>query len=158
MILQTDNLYPNSFLIYSWSKSLSIPGERIGFVAAHPDIDDPRMADGLTVANRTLGFVNAPASMQLAIAGLLDITVDVSDYRRRRDLFVAGLEKAGYDFQAPEGTFYIFPKSPIADEQRVRITEYRDRHGFRRFECDKRQITVFILADKCRGKKSAVIE
>jgi len=110
------SLYPNSFLIYSWSKSLSIPGERIGFVAAHPDIDDPRMADGLTVANRTLGFVNAPASMQLAIAGLLDITVDVSDYRRRRDLFVTGLEKAGYDFQAPEGTFYIFPKSPIADD------------------------------------------
>lgn len=110
------SLHPNSFLVYSWSKSLSIPGERIGYVAVHPDIDDPAMADGLTFSNRVLGFVNAPASMQHIAAALLDVTVDVDVYRRKRDLCSAALREAGYEFLEPEGTFYFFPRSPLEDD------------------------------------------
>ncbi len=108
--------YKNSFLVYSWSKSLSIPGERIGYVAVNPGIDDPSMAAGLTFSNRILGFVNAPASMQLVATEILDSMVDVGKYKAIRDRFAEGLAEAGYDFILPEGTFYFFPKSPIPDD------------------------------------------
>jgi aspartate aminotransferase len=110
------SLYPNSFMVYSWSKSLSIPGERIGFIAAHPEIDDPDVRGGLTFSNRVLGFVNAPAAMQHIAGQLLDETVDVNDYRAKRDRLVAGLREAGYDLVVPEGTFYVFPRSPLEDD------------------------------------------
>ncbi|MCK5689625.1 pyridoxal phosphate-dependent aminotransferase [Myxococcota bacterium] len=108
--------HPNSFLLYSWSKSLSIPGERIGFIAINPAIDDPvGLMDALTFCNRTLGFVNAPAAMQLVVAKLLNVTIDVGWYKKRRDMLVDGLRDIGFDLIAPEGTFYIFPKSPDPD-------------------------------------------
>jgi aspartate aminotransferase len=111
------SLHDNGFLIYSWSKSLSIPGERIGFIAVNPKADDPAgLAGGLTFANRILGFVNAPATMQLAAAQLLDVTIDVGWYRERRDRFLDGLRSAGYDVVTPEGTFYVFPRSPDPDD------------------------------------------
>lgn len=107
----------NAFLVYSWSKSLSIPGERIGYVAVNPQAEDaPALANGLTFSNRTLGFVNAPASMQLLAAQLLSVTIDVNWYRERRDRCVEGLMRAGMDVQVPDGTFYVFPKSPEPDE------------------------------------------
>jgi aspartate aminotransferase len=110
-------LHTNSFLCYSWSKSLSLPGERIGYIAVNPQIDDPQgIADGLTFATRTLGFVNAPATMQLLVTKLLDVTIDVGWYRARRDRVLYGLRAAGYDVLTPEGTFYVFPKSPEPDD------------------------------------------
>lgn len=110
------NDYDNSILIYSWSKALSIPGDRIGFVAASPRCGDKRVADALTFANRTLGFVNAPATMQLAVLRLLDVPPPVEEYRRLRDRTVEGLRRAGYDFVVPEGAFYVFPRSPVPDD------------------------------------------
>lgn len=110
------NDYDNSLLIYSWSKALSIPGDRIGFVAASPRCADRRVADALIFANRTLGFVNAPATMQLAVLRLLDVPPPVETYRRLRDRTVEGLRRAGYDFVVPEGAFYVFPRSPIPDD------------------------------------------
>ncbi len=110
--------YPNSFFIFSWSKALSVPGDRIGFVAVHDGIDDTRMAAGLVFANRILGFVNAPAILQHAVADLLDVSIDVAHYRLRRDLLYGGLVDAGYDVVKPEGAFYLFPRTPIPDDVR----------------------------------------
>ena len=107
----------NSIVLSSYSKELSLPGERIGFLAVHPEIEDKTaLLNALTLANRILGFVNAPALMQRAVAKLQDASVDNSIYTRRRELFCTILREAGYDFMAPKGAFYIFPKSPIADD------------------------------------------
>ncbi len=111
------SLHDNGLLIYSWSKSLSIPGERIGYIAINPRIDDPMVfSSGLTFSTRTLGFVNAPATSQLAVLRLLDVTIDIGWYKQRRDRFLEGLRQAGYDVVTPEGTFYIFPRCPIPDD------------------------------------------
>ena len=109
--------YSQSILVTSFSKNLSLPGERIGYLAAHPDIDDkPQLMAGMTMANRILGFVNAPAFMQLTVAELLETTADVAQYARKRELICAVLEAAGFEFHKPMGAFYVFPKSPIADD------------------------------------------
>ncbi len=111
--------YPESFVVTSFSKDLSIPGERIGFAAAHPGISDKEgILGGMVLCNRILGYVNAPALMQRAVAKLLDQSVDISIYQKRRDLFYEGLTKCGYEVVKPEGAFYLFPKSPIEDDVR----------------------------------------
>jgi aspartate aminotransferase len=110
---------PNSIVATSYSKDLSLPGERIGFVAVNPAADDrDALMGALALANRILGFVNAPSLMQKVIAGLDGECVDVSAYQAKRDRLAAGLEASGYDFDLPEGAFYLFPKSPIPDEGR----------------------------------------
>jgi len=107
----------NSIVLSSYSKELSLPGERIGYLAVHPEIEDKAALLGaLTLANRILGFVNAPALMQRVVARLQDASVDSSIYTRRRELFCTILSQAGYEFVPPKGAFYIFPKSPIADD------------------------------------------
>jgi len=116
------NAYPASFIATSYSKSLSIPGERIGYIAVNPAMDDlNEVVGGLVLSNRILGFVNAPALMQRIIAGLEGVKVDVELYRRKRDLLCDGLSAAGYDLRKPEGAFYLFLKTPIADD--VRFTD-----------------------------------
>jgi aspartate aminotransferase len=114
--------YPCSFIASSYSKSLSLPGERIGYIAVNPAmVDLEEVMEGLTLCNRILGFVNAPALMQRAIAGLHGVRVDVEAYRRKRDLICDGLVSVGYPVTKPEGAFYLFLKTPITDD--VRFTE-----------------------------------
>jgi aspartate aminotransferase len=109
--------YKNSMVVASYSKDLSLPGERIGYIAVHPEISDHGPLIGaMTLANRILGFVNAPALMQRVVAKLQGVTVDCSIYARRRELFCQILKEAGYEFTPPRGAFYLFPKSPIADD------------------------------------------
>jgi aspartate aminotransferase len=109
--------YPNSIVATSYSKDLSLPGERIGFVAVNPAAEDlPALMGALTLANRILGYVNAPSLMQRVIADVGDACVDVSIYQRKRDLLASGLRAAGYDFTLPAGAFYLFPKSPTPQE------------------------------------------
>ena len=111
--------YQNSIIVSSYSKDLSLPGERIGYIAAHPEIEGkPQLLGAMTLANRILGFVNAPALMQRVVAELQGITVDCGIYARRRQLFCKVLAEAGYEFIPPRGAFYMFPKSPIADDAR----------------------------------------
>ncbi|MBN4071748.1 pyridoxal phosphate-dependent aminotransferase, partial [Desulfotalea psychrophila] len=107
----------NSLVLSSYSKDLSLPGERIGYLAVHPDITDKgALLDAMTLANRILGFVNAPALMQRVVAELQDVSVDNSIYEKRRGTFCKILQDAGFDFIPPKGAFYVFPKSPIEDD------------------------------------------
>jgi len=109
--------HPYSMVITSYSKDLSLPGERIGYVAVNPRMENwKQVVDGLTFCNRILGFVNAPALMQHIISKLQGIQVDVSEYQRKRDNLCRGLAEAGYSFIKPEGAFYLFLKSPIPDD------------------------------------------
>ncbi len=109
--------YRESFLVTSFSKDLSLAGERIGYIATHPQIADKDIIiEGLILCNRILGFVNAPAVMQRLIPFLLEDSVDVAQYQQKRDLLCEGLEAAGYIFTTPGGTFYLFPETPIPDD------------------------------------------
>jgi aspartate aminotransferase len=111
------NAYNESFVVTSFSKDLSLPGERIGYLAANPDISDKDIIiAGLVLCNRCLGYVNAPALMQRAIPYLLEESVDISLYQKKRDMLCSGLASFGYDIVKPEGTFYLFPKAPIEDD------------------------------------------
>ena len=109
--------YANSIVVSSYSKTLSLAGERIGYLAVNPQIEGKALLmGGLIMCNRMLGFVNAPALMQRVVARLQGVTVDTDIYRRKRDLFCDGLTAAGYDIVKPEGAFYLFPKTPIPDD------------------------------------------
>ncbi len=109
--------YANSMVATSFSKDLSIPGERLGYIAMNPNASDAAATmDGLVLSNRILGFVNAPALMQRAVRTVLRDIVDVSVYQRRRDRLYQALTGFGYECVKPEGAFYLFPKSPLADD------------------------------------------
>ena len=109
--------YRNSIIATSYSKSISIPGERIGFLAINPGITDCELlTGGIILCTRILGFVNAPAFMQRVIGKMQGTLVDIDEYKRKRDLLCAGLSAAGYRFAKPEGAFYLFPCSPIDDD------------------------------------------
>lgn len=109
--------YNESMITASYSKDISIPGERLGFIAINPNAsfkDDLKAA--MAVTNRILGFVNAPALMQRVVARLQGISVDISEYARKRDLICNGLANSGYEFMKPSGAFYLFPRTPISDD------------------------------------------
>ncbi|MBW1981885.1 MAG: pyridoxal phosphate-dependent aminotransferase [Deltaproteobacteria bacterium] len=109
--------YRNTIITSSYSKDISLPGERIGYLAVHPEADQVTLLmDALVLANRVLGFVNAPAFMQRVVRDLQGSCVDVNLYQTRRDLFCRGLTEAGYEMITPRGAFYLFPRSPIADD------------------------------------------
>ena len=108
-----------SIVATSHSKDLALPGERIGYIAVHPDYDDKgELMDGLIFCNRTLGFVNAPALMQRIVARLQSETVDVGEYQAKRDFLYGQLRNMRYDVVKPQGAFYMFPRSPIDDDAR----------------------------------------
>ena len=110
-------LYPHSVVVTSYSKDLSLPGERIGFAAVNPSADDAeRLVDGVVLCTRILGYVNAPALMQRVIGSLQGTAVDVEIYRRKRDLFCSALSSMGYQLDVPQGAFYIFPRAPGGDD------------------------------------------
>ncbi len=111
--------YRNTVVCYSWSKSLSLPGERIGYVCVPSEVSDfGDIMDCLSVATRIMGFVNAPSLQQLSVIRCLDDKADIAFYKRNRDMLCEGLSAAGLEFARPDGAFYLWVKSPIADEQR----------------------------------------
>ena len=109
--------YPHTIRVTSHSKDLSLPGERIGYIAVSPLCEETdELVSALIFANRTLGFVNAPALMQRLVAPLQKNSVKIRDYEEKRDLLYSSLKAFGYQVVKPQGAFYIFPKAPIEDD------------------------------------------
>ncbi|HEX9080603.1 MAG TPA: pyridoxal phosphate-dependent aminotransferase [Desulfuromonadaceae bacterium] len=114
------NIFPlveSSVVVTSHSKDLALPGERIGYLAANPAMATVmQFMEGAIFSNRVLGFVNAPALMQRLVAKLQDESVDIADYQAKRDLLVRELTGMGFSMVRPDGAFYLFPESPLADD------------------------------------------
>ena len=110
--------YDNTIVGYSFSKSLSLPGERIGYLVIPDQVKDSELVlQAANVANRILGFVNAPTLQQKLIAKCLDAKTDISYYDRNRETLYQGLLDCGFECIKPEGAFYLFMKAPIQDEK-----------------------------------------
>ncbi|MCK5783202.1 MAG: pyridoxal phosphate-dependent aminotransferase [Desulfobacterales bacterium] len=109
--------YKETIVCTSYSKDISVPGERIGFLAVNPEaVYKNDLVNGSALANRILGFVNAPALMQRIMGQLQGVSVDISIYEKRKDLLCDGLSDCGYEFTRPAGAFYLFPKAPGGDD------------------------------------------
>ena len=110
--------YKNTLVGYSFSKSLSLPGERIGYVVVPKEASDAEdLIRGIEISNRTLGFVNAPSLIQKAVARCLNEKTDVAFYDENRTMLYEGLTKLGFTCIKPEGAFYLWVKSPVPDEE-----------------------------------------
>lgn len=112
--------YKNSIVCTSYSKDLSIPGERIGWLTVNPEAEDhTNLINGIILCNRILGYVNAPALMQRTIAELQGVSVDIDLYKKKRDYLAEKLAQFGYQFRIPEGTFYFFIEAPGGDDMEI---------------------------------------
>ena len=110
-------IYHRSMIATSHSKDLALPGERIGYIAVNPEIENKgELVSGLIFSNRILGFVNAPALMQNLIRHLQDVTVSVPEYQQKRDFLYNSLTEMGYKLVKPQGAFYMFPRTPIEND------------------------------------------
>lgn len=110
--------YENTMVVYSYSKSLSLPGERIGYVIIPDELEDSENTiAAATIANRISGCVNAPSLIQLAVARCVRVQVDLEFYDRNRRTLYEGLTRCGFSCVKPEGAFYLWMKSPVADEK-----------------------------------------
>lgn len=110
--------YENAIIGYSFSKSLSLPGERIGYLVIPDEVADSEdVISAAGTATRILGYVNAPSLMQKAVAKCLDAQADVPYYDRNREDLYNGLKEMGFECIKPQGAFYLFMKSPVADEK-----------------------------------------
>ncbi len=122
------DIYRETFVVTSFSKDLSLPGERIGYAAVHPEAADKSMlVQGMILCNRILGYVNAPALMQRVVAELLTEAVDIKIYQKKRDMLCSALSSFGYDIIKPQGAFYLFPETPIKDDV-VFVTELQEEN------------------------------
>lgn len=110
--------YKDTIVVYSYSKSLSLPGERIGYVVVPNEIDDSKeLAEAITIANRIIGCVNAPSLMQRVIPYCLNAKVDTDAYKKNRDLLYSIIRENKFECVKPEGAFYLFVKTPIEDDK-----------------------------------------
>ena len=110
--------YERTIVVNSHAKDLGLPGERIGHIAVHPDYSGKaELMDGLVFCNRVLGFVNAPALMQHVVRAVQNASVDVGEYQRKRDFLYDNLTGMGYSVVKPQGAFYLFPRSPLDDDE-----------------------------------------
>ena len=114
---ETFRLLRRAVVAWSWSKAMAISGERIGYLAIPPHLPEAvALRNACTFANRILGYINAPAIWQFVVARVPDATVDVSRYQAKRDVLCDALNAMGYDAPRPQGSFYVFPKTPLADD------------------------------------------
>lgn len=118
------NCYRNTIVGYSWSKSLSLPGERIGYLLIPSNaVDGQLIYDAAVVANRMLGFVNAPTLMQLVVARCLDESTDIESYDDNRRRLYTGLHGLGYECAYPSGAFYLWVKTPVEESKFVALAK-----------------------------------
>ena len=111
--------YANTVVCYSWSKSLSLPGERIGYLVIPNELSDYELVYAAAgIATRVSGFVNAPSLMQRAVARCLNAQTDIAAYNRNREALYQGLKSCGFECIKPQGAFYLFVKTPTEDEKK----------------------------------------
>lgn len=110
--------YNNTFIVYSYSKTLSLPGERIGYVVVPNEMEDiENIITALTISNRIIGCVNAPSLIQRTVMKCINEKVDISIYKKNRDLLYSKLTELGFECIKPEGAFYLFVKTPVDDKE-----------------------------------------
>ncbi len=145
------NYYGNTLVCYSYSKSLSLPGERIGYIAV-----SPKMEDGANIylavcgAGRSLGYVCAPSLFQQVIARCIDAKVDIEIYRENRDLLYNNLTSYGYECVKPDGAFYLFVKSPTGDA--FEFYEAAKKHEILVVPCDDFGVEGYVRIAYCVDK------
>ena len=112
--------YANTVVCYSWSKSLSLPGERIGYLVIPNEVSDYDLVYAAAgIATRVSGFVNAPSLMQRAVARCLEEQTDIEAYNRNREALYQGLKECGFTCIKPQGAFYLFVKTPTEDDRKI---------------------------------------
>ena len=142
------NYYDNTLVCYSYSKSLSLPGERIGYIAVCPTMEDAtNIYLAVCGAGRSLGYVCAPSLMQQVIARCLDTKVNVEAYKANRDLLYNGLSACGFDCVKPDGAFYLFVKSPSGDA--YEMYERAKAHELLLVPCDDFGVTGYVRIAYC---------
>jgi aspartate aminotransferase len=145
------NYYENTLVCYSYSKSLSLPGERIGYIAVCPAMKDAESIYlAICGAGRSLGYVCAPSLMQQVILRCLDAKVNVEAYRENRDLLYNSLTSFGYDCVKPDGAFYLFVKSPDTDA--YAFYEKAKEHEILVVPCDDFGVTGYVRIAYCVDK------
>ena len=118
------SFYRNTIVGYSWSKSLSLPGERIGYLLIPSEVEDFELVfSAASISNRILGFVNAPSLIQLAVAKCLDERTDIASYDTNRKLLYNGLTALGFNCVYPQGTFYLWMKTPCDDKEFAQLAK-----------------------------------
>lgn len=145
--------YRNTLVCYSYSKSLSLPGERIGYIIVPDEVKDAaRVRAAVAGAGRALGYVCAPVLFQKAIARCADVPSDVSAYRKNRDLLYGGLTKLGYECVRPQGAFYLFVKSPEPDARA--FSERAKKHDVLIVPSDTFGCTGYVRISYCVSEKT----
>ncbi len=149
------NYYDNSVVCYSYSKALSLPGERIGYIAVSPKMRGAKdfylAACG---AGRSLGYVCAPSLFQHVIARCDGLKSDVSVYKENRDILCEGLKEAGFEFVKPDGAFYLFVKALESDA--CAFSERAKKHELLLVPCDDFGVKGYVRVAYCVDKKTIV--
>ena len=142
------NYYKNTLVCYSFSKSLSLPGERIGYIAVNPEMQDSsNVYLAVCGAGRSLGYVCAPSMFQKVVEKCLDAKVNVDAYNKNRDLIYNSLTEYGFDCVKPDGAFYLFVKSPNGDA--YSLYESAKKHEILLVPCDDFGVNGFVRIAYC---------
>ena len=145
------NYYENTFVCYSWSKALSLPGERIGYIAVNPAMQDAeKLYLAVCGAGRSLGFVCAPSLFQQVVGKNIDVTVDVNVYKENRDLLLENLTAYGYECVKPDGAFYLFVKA--LEEDAAAFCEKAKKHELLVVPCDDFGVSGYVRIAYCVDK------
>ena len=149
------NYYKNSIVCYSYSKSLSLPGERIGYIAVSPECKESgRVFNAVCGAGRSLGFVCAPSMFQKLIAECADTTVDVSTYKENRDILYENLKSFGYECVSPDGAFYLLVK--CFNDSAAAFCEKAKKHEILVVPCDDFGIKGYVRIAYCVKKETII--
>ena len=149
------NYYENTFVCYSYSKSLSLPGERIGYIIVPDEMEDSkRVMAAVNGAGRALGFVCAPVLFQRVAAMCADVPSDIAAYARNRDLLYNGLTELGYECVRPQGAFYLFVKSPEPDANA--FSERAKKHDVLVVPSDSFGCPGYVRISYCVAEKTIV--
>ena len=146
------NYYDNTLVCYSYSKSLSLPGERIGYIAVNPKmLDAKKVYLAVCGAGRSLGYVCAPSLFQKVVARCIDAKVNIDAYKTNRDLLYDNLTAYGFDCVKPDGAFYLFVKSPLKDA--TAFYEKAKEHEILVVPCDDFGVEGYVRIAYCVDKK-----